>query len=221
MGNSSLTPSIHVLDDDCLLNIFYLHRPAIFDGDKGSLFRIDGGRGWDRERWWYRLAQVCQRWRKIILRSTSYLDLCLVCTPGTPIADMLANSPPLPLIIDYHKHHNISAEEENEIIFALEQRERVHRVRISFPVPNMERFITVIEGEYPILEYLIMSTPVGDKSANLILTETFQAPHLRYLTLIGFAILIGSRLLTTAVGLVSLFLARRVGVDKRSQVIVN
>ena len=207
MGNSPHTPSIHVLDNDSLLNIFYLYRPAVFDGDESYSQRLFGGKGWDRERWWYQLAHVCQRWRKLILQSASYLGLCLVCTFGTPIADMLAHSPPLPLIIDYYdQHRNIAAEVEDEIILALEQRERVLRIRIFLPIPNMERLITVIDGEYSILEFLIMPTPREYKSGNLILIETFQAPHLRHLVLTGIAIPIGSRLLTTAVGLVTLAL---------------
>ena len=120
---------------------------------------------------------------------------------------MLAHSPPLPLIIDYHdEDRNIAAEDEDEIVFVLEQRERVHRIRIISPLPNMQRFFTAIDGEYPILEYMIMSTPHEDKSVSLMLTETFQAPHLRHLLLRGFAIPIGSRLLTTAVGLDALVL---------------
>ena len=83
---------------------------------------------------------------------------------------MLANSLPLPLIIDnYGQHRNIASEVEDEIILALEQRERVHRIRIRLPLLNSERLITVIDGEYPILEYLIMSTPKEYKSASLML----------------------------------------------------
>jgi len=46
-----------------------------------------------------------------------------------------------------------------------------------------------------------MAPPVEDKGANLILPEMLQAPHLRHLVLSNFALSIGSRLLTTAVGL--------------------
>ena len=35
------------------------------------------------------------------LASASYLDTRLVCTPGMPVADMLAQLPPLALIIDH------------------------------------------------------------------------------------------------------------------------
>ena len=208
MGDSPHTPSIHILDDDSLLNIFHLYRPAVFDGDEHDDHRLFGGKKWYRERWWYQLVHVCQRWRDLIFRSASHLDLCLVCTFGTPITDMLANSPPFPLIIDYPgQDHPIAAECENEIIFALEQHhERVRRIRLFVPTPNIERLITVIEGEYPILEYLILATPIEDKSTGLMLTETFHAPHLRHLQLTGIAIPIGSRLLTTAVGLIVLAL---------------
>ena len=123
---------------------------------------------------------------------------------------MLAHSPPLPLIIDYgDEDRDIAAEDEEEIALALEQRERVHRIRLRLPVPKMQKFITVIEGEYPTLEYMIMETPHEDKSTDLMLTDTLQAPHLRHLSLLGLTIPIRSRLLTTAVGLVALALAMR------------
>jgi hypothetical protein len=35
---STYSASIHILDDDSLLNIFYLYRPAIFDGDEDDEF---------------------------------------------------------------------------------------------------------------------------------------------------------------------------------------
>src|SRR6267154_3223413 len=97
--------SIHNLDDDSLINIFYLYQPVYQGGEE-----IDEGRisNW---RWWYKPAQTCRRWRRLILGSASYLGLCLVCTNGTPVADMLSHSPPLPLIIDYHGH-DITAEDE-------------------------------------------------------------------------------------------------------------
>jgi hypothetical protein len=102
MGNSSNTASIHILDDDSLLNVFYIYRPSLLGDEEEDDARFMGGaEGWIRGRWWYRLAHVCQRWRNLILGSASYLRLSLVCTYGTPVADMLAHSPPLPLAIDY------------------------------------------------------------------------------------------------------------------------
>ena len=60
-----------------------------------------------------------------------------------------------------------------------------------------------IDGEYPILEYLILEDPHEDDSTVLILPETLQTPHLRHLA-INCSIPTRFQLLTTAVGLVTL-----------------
>jgi hypothetical protein len=199
-----------MLDNNSILNIFYLYRPPIFDGDESNTDRIKGGKRWNRERWWYKLARVCQRWRGLLLGSASYLGICLVCTWGTPVADMLAHSPSLPLVIDYEddsEDWHITAEEEERISLALEQRDRVCRVRLRMPVPIMQKLIMAFDEEYPVLEYLIMEPPDAKNSTDLVLPERLQAPHLRHLLLLRFAIPIGSRLLTTTVGLITLALA--------------
>jgi hypothetical protein len=205
-GNSPHTPSIDILDDDSLLNIFYLYRPFLLGEDEGQESRLFGGdEGWGREHWWFKLSHVCQRWRNLILASSSYLGLCLVCTKGTPVADMLAHSPPLPLVLDYcGKNFNMDTETEEGLILALEQRDRVRRIRLTTDTPNLRRLIMAINKEYPILEYLIIMTP--DEPLGFTLPETLQAPNLYHLMLSGFAPPIGSRLLTTAVGLVTLAL---------------
>src|SRR5258708_17693433 len=84
---------IHILDDDSLLNMFSLCRPLILDESEVINGEILEGGEWKRERWWYKLVQVCRRWRYLILQSTSHLRLSLLCAPGTPVADMLAHSP--------------------------------------------------------------------------------------------------------------------------------
>ncbi|KAI0270368.1 hypothetical protein BGY98DRAFT_238183 [Russula aff. rugulosa BPL654] len=127
---------------------------------------------------------------------------------GTPVADMLTHSPPLPLVIDFESR-DITAEikevDEEEIILALVQRDRVRRIRLSAHSLRLQKFIRAIDGEYPILEYLILDDP-WDKSTVLILPETLQTPHLRQLT-INCSIPIRFQLLTTAVGLVTLNLS--------------
>ena len=212
MGNRSRTPSIHILDDDSLLHIFYLYRPFILGEDEDHLNNGDsrlwgGNEGWVRGRWWYRLAHVCRRWRNIIFGSASYLDLSLVCTYGTPVADMLTHSPHLPLVVDYFEEgREITSDEEEGIISVFKQRERVLRVRLYGPVSSLQKIIAAMDDEYPILEFLVIQRPIEDKSTISIFPETLQAPHLRSLNLRGFALPIGSRLLTTAVGLVTLSL---------------
>ena len=208
MGNRPRTPSIDILDDDSLLHIFHLYRPFLLDEDDTlNLSCLWGGsRGWVRGRWWYGLAHVCRRWRNIILGSASYLGLSLVCTYGTPIADMLAHSPHLPLTVDYYSSRGITTSDKEGIILALKQRERVLRVRICVHVTNLQKFIAAMDDEYPILQFLVIELPIEDKSTILMFPGTFQAPHLRSLSLVGFALPIGCPLLATAVGLVTLSL---------------
>ena len=210
MRNSAFIASIHILDDDSLLNVFYLYQPFLLgeDDDNEDNRLFGGNEGWDRGRWWYKLAHVCQRWRNVVLGSAAYLGVSLVCTKGTPVADMLANSPPFPLVIDYlfDEDNDLTAEEEEGAIFALMQYDRVRRVRLDMPPTSLQKFIMTMSDEYPILEYLIIWHSANDKTTILTFPETLQAPHLRHLLLIGFDIQIISRLLTTAGGLVTLCL---------------
>ena len=110
----------------------------------------------------------------------------------------------LPLVIDYHDH-DITAEDEEAIILALEQRDRVRRIRFNLPVLKLQKLIMNIDGEYPILEYLILWDLFEDKNTVSILPETLQTPHLRHLA-INCSIPIRFQL-TTAVHLVTLHLA--------------
>ena len=120
---------------------------------------------------------------------------------------MLAHSPPLPLVLDHVTgNEDLAAEDEEGAILVLKQYNRVRRVRLSMSVTNLQKLIVAMDDEYPILEHLIIVLPFGYKSSCQF-PETLQAPNLRHLTLQGFALLTGSRLLTTAVDLVTLGLS--------------
>jgi hypothetical protein len=116
---------------------------------------------------------------------------------------MLAHSPPLLLVIDYFFQGDITAEDEEGAILALNQRDRV---RLGMPVASLQKLIVALDEEYPILEYLIIMPLIEDNTTTLIFPEALQAPHLRHLVLFGFSLQSGSRFLTTAVGLVTLWL---------------
>jgi hypothetical protein len=117
---------------------------------------------------------------------------------------MLAHSPPLPLTIDYVR--KIGAEDEEGIILALKQRDRVRRVRLILHITILQKLIVTIDEKYPILEYLVIFPWLYDAQKALKFSETLQELPLRHLTLGGFSIPIGFRLLTTTVGLVTLYL---------------
>ena len=197
---------IHILNDDVLLNIFYLCKPQLLNEDEVDTAPILQGGEWIRERWWYKIAQVCRRWRYLILTSPSHLGLCLVCTYDTPVEDMLAHSPPLPIILDYvDDSRRVSTEDEEGILLALQHRDRVRRIRLHMPVQDLQRLIVAIHDEFPMLEYLFIE-PLCRHRRGLILPQTFRAPHIRYLILSNFAFSIGSPLLTTPMDLVTLSL---------------
>ena len=174
---------------------------------------LEGGE-WSRERWWNRLIQVCRRWRYLVLDSAYYLRISLVCARGTPVADMLKHSPPLPIIIDHvDPDDGIMEEDEEGIILALQHRDRVRRIRILKPIPILQKLILALDGNFPILEFLLIEHqryhfPVIEHKTNLNFPETFRAPHLRELLLKNFATPIESPTFTIMGNLITLFLAK-------------
>ena len=215
-GNRSPSTLIHILDNDSILIIFSFCRPAVLDESETTYAEVLGGGKWNRERWWHRLIQVCRRWRYLLLDSAFHLQISLVCAPGTPVAYMLAHSPPsIPLIIDHFddEYEDLTAEDEKGIILALQHRDRLRRIRIIKPTPILQKLIVSLDGEFPILEFLLIwyqwnYGPIIDQITNLNLPETFRAPHLHQLLLMNSANLIESPQLTIMGNLVTLFLTK-------------
>ena len=116
---------------------------------------------------------------------------------------MLSHSPPLPLTVDYSDESGITAGDEEVILLALEHRHRIHYLCLVFS--DMHRIVMAIDGEFPILEFLIVEFLATNSTAP-VLPETLQAPHLRHLMLNGFAFPIRPRLRPTVTGLVTLCL---------------
>jgi hypothetical protein len=198
---------IRILNDDVLLSIFHLYQLDVQDEDE--LEAEDGQRTlyWECQRWWYKLAHVSRRWRYVLLGSPLRLDLHLVCTYGVPVADMLAHSPPLPLTVYYSITEEVlemTAEDEEGALLALSHRDRVHRVALWMPAPQLGKFITALDNQFPTLERLEMNSQ--GKETSLVLPLSFQAPNLRHLILCRIALPITSPLLTTTGGLVLLHL---------------
>ena len=93
---------------------------------------------------------------------------------------MLAQSPPLPLVIDY-EGGDINTEDEETVTLALEQRDRVRRIRFNLSALKLQRPIMALDGEYSSLEYLILTDPSKEKPerSTVFLPETLQIfkPH--------------------------------------------
>lgn len=121
---------------------------------------------------------------------------------------MLATSPPLPLIIDHilkDQDHDITTEDEEGILLALQHPHRVRRIRLEMPITNLQELVTAMDDEFPMLEFLYITAPT-EQDASLVLPQTFQAPNLRHLVLDNVTFPITSPLLTPTAGLVTLSL---------------
>lgn len=124
---------------------------------------------------------------------------------------MLENSPPLPLIIDHifkDQDHDsgFTAEDEEGVLLALQHHHRVRRIRLEMPIPILQKLVTAMHDEFPMLEFLCITAPT-EQDASLVLPQTLEAPHLRHLLLDNVIFPITSPLLTPTTGLVTLSLA--------------
>jgi len=113
---------------------------------------------------------------------------------------MLAHSPPLPLIID-HYYSGSTADDTKQILFTLQHRDRVRRIRLIKPIPILEKLIVAIDDVFPMLEYLCIAPQLN--ASRLVLPRTFQAPRLRHLILSNIAPPIGPPPLSGATNLVT------------------
>ncbi|KAH8987262.1 hypothetical protein EDB92DRAFT_1136569 [Lactarius akahatsu] len=191
--------TIDTLINDVLLEVFFDWYRLYNTTDRSDL-------GWSIERWWYKPIHVCRTWRRLILTSSTNLDLHLVCTHGIPVEAMIFHSPPLPLRI-YHPRIpvQISVADEESALFALQQCERVRRIHVIAPTVFLSNLVNVMDGEFPRLER--PSHPLVDGSRiSLMLPETLQAPLLHHLTLSNITLPTGSQLLRHAEGLITLAL---------------
>jgi hypothetical protein len=119
---------------------------------------------------------------------------------------MLKHSPPLPLIIYYDdKDRNITTEDEEGIMLALQHRDRVRRIYLCLPIPSLQKLVDALDDKFPMLEYMYMAPP-AKHNTQLIIPEKCEAPQLRHLLLVHFTCPIGSHFLTSASGLVTLIL---------------
>jgi hypothetical protein len=117
---------------------------------------------------------------------------------------MLKYSPPLPLDIDYDGEEQMSTKDEEGALLALQQH---HRVRfISLSEPGLHKLLAVADKPFPMLEDLTLTS--HDPFFCSRLPETFTAPRLRHLDLVGVGDVFapGLPLLASITGLVTLTL---------------
>ena len=109
--------------------------------------------------------------------------MSLSCTNGSPVVDMLAHFPPLPLVIDY-RYSAIKPRDEIGMFHALQLRDRVRHVDLHIPHSSLQQLLALMDEPFPSLGHVSLSS-TGDGDTSLILPENFLAPNLRHLVLSG------------------------------------
>ncbi len=159
---------------------------------------------------WRKLVHVCQKWRHIVFASPLRLDLQLLCTHGTPVRKNLGSWPPFPLIIDYYTYwgaddcKNLNLDDEDDVIAALENPDRVRYVGISVTSSMLGKMAAAMQDPFPMLTHLWLSSKDGNVP---VLPRTFlggSAPSLRVAQFEGIPFPALPTLLLSATDLVDL-----------------
>jgi hypothetical protein len=190
--------TIDVLPDVALLEIFdcYVNQ-AREEEEEGDWFKIHT---------WHTLVHVCRKWWTIVLGSPRRLDLRLLCTDITPVKEMLAVWPPLPIAIMILQC-TIPTQMDN-IIAALEHNDRVYQIK-SLEISNSQ-VLAAMQQPFLALEVLSMSWWSGGQMPPVV-PESFlggSAPRLQRLDLGGVPFPGLPKLLLSTTGLVRLHMHR-------------
>jgi hypothetical protein len=138
---------------------------------------------------WHTLVHVCRRWRQVVFSYPCLLHLRLLCTEKTPVREMLDIWPALPIII-WNSGDPVSlVDGADNIIAALEHRDRVHSISLwSVPTCLLERFTSAMEQPFPALTSLVLLPSGGNSALSPIRPDPFlgspgTAPRLQTLWL--------------------------------------
>ncbi len=174
-GVRQLGVTIDVLPDYALLEIF--------DFYKGLATYLHSS-AWK----WQTLAHVCRRWRHIILASPRRLDLRVYCNSRKQTRKALNIWPSFPISLTsfFPFDGRMDVQSEENIIAALEQRDRIAEIVLDGLTRTMlERFAAVMGEPLPGLTYLDMASYDVPVAA---LPDAFlggSAPRLRVIALRG------------------------------------
>jgi len=189
-GAGPLKATIGTLPDEVLLEIFTFYVKETYQ---------------DR---WITLVHVCRRWRCIVFASPLRLDLQLRVRGKRHVREMLDIWPALPIAIDPRYTNRGLPEVTENVIAALEHRDRVCGITISnFPVPGwkLERFLEMMQYPFPALIHLDLFE--WFKEVTPVIPDSFlggSAPLLRTLWLTHAAFPALPKLLLSANHLVDL-----------------
>jgi hypothetical protein len=193
--------TVNILPDDVLREIFAFCLSNIPKVYFSSLARE-----------WQILVQVCQRWQQIIYGSPRYLDLHLHCSNRTSFRENLSRWPEFPLNVEHiiALYEVASDDDDNDLIVALEQPDRVHRINLMITSSDsrVHEVLEKMKVPFPALTHLDLTGPDPDHDKEgITLPCDFlgeSAPCLQHLHFDGITFGELPKLLLSARGLVSL-----------------
>jgi hypothetical protein len=153
---------------------------------------------------WQRLVHVCPRWRQIIYGSPSCFDLHLYCSDQTPFWGNLSHWAEFPLTV----HYAIPHDQDDDLIAALEQVDRVHRIELIITNSEVQDVFAAMQNPFPALTHLDI-TGIDSEFEDEVIQLPYglmgeSAPSLQHLRFDAISCPILPELLSSARGLVSL-----------------
>ena len=132
---------------------------------------------------------VGRGWRQVVFGSPIRLDLQIICTSTTPVRKYLGLWPALPIRVEYYSDGTDfnKASNEDNIVYALEQTDRVCDVRLHITDSEMEKISAAMWEPFPELTRLEI-LPFEDHGIALPLPLEFlggSAPRLQSIHLSG------------------------------------
>ena len=191
--------TVDMLPDVVLLKIFDFYvnqaRELEYKGEGESL----------KVQEWHTLVHVCRQWRTIVLGSPRRLGLRLLCTDRTPVKEMLAIWPPLPIVVQIFSKET----RMDNIVVALEHNERICEI-VFFNVTKsqMKQVLAAVQQPFPALTRKVIWSSNWVEMPPVV-PESFlggSAPSLQYLDLLRIPFPGLPNLLLSATDLVTLLI---------------
>ena len=166
---------------------------------------------WNNTWKWITLVHVCRRWRRIVFGSPRRLDLCLLCTYGTPVRRKLYCWPPFPIDIKYWANLRFrprppSPKDEDNLIATLEHPDHVRESQLSLTGSLLEKVAEQMLVRFPALTSLSLWLDKGTGTPPTFPTSFLAGCYsrLRDISLIGISFSRLPELLASNTNLISL-----------------
>ncbi|KAH9026657.1 hypothetical protein EDB84DRAFT_1677643 [Lactarius hengduanensis] len=196
---------------EILLDIFNAYRPRhrqqLEHYGASSRREYYAERTWNSRKGWFKLAHVCQTWRRVLFASSSRLHVQLVFTPDRPPRlDIMEHLPPLSIFVDYHCDAvgSWSTQGFNRAVEAFPDRVRA----IAFRGPQMyiENILSGMSHLFCALEHLDLCPSDGSTLRLPTHISWGSTPSLQYLGVQSANLPSLTPIFVSTTGLVDLFL---------------